>query len=115
MGAQKFCSAIFSLVLAYFRFSRFTKQKFRGNIKDKHEDEIAEWDEEELSNYHTITIPYGPRFNAQKIEILRAILETLVPELGTPRIEDRIDTRGLSTMSRVWFKLGTPMPKPRTL
>lgn len=42
-----------------------------GNIKDAHEDEVVEWvDEEEVSDYHTFTIPYGPRFHAKKIEKL---------------------------------------------
>ncbi|KAK8234423.1 ankyrin repeat protein [Phyllosticta capitalensis] len=44
---------------------------FSGNIKDDHEDEVAEWvDEEEVSNYHTFTIPYGEKFHARKIEKL---------------------------------------------
>lgn len=42
-----------------------------GNIKDEHEDEIADWvNEEEVSNYHTFSIPYGPRFQAKRIEKL---------------------------------------------
>ncbi|KAK3937074.1 Ankycorbin [Diplogelasinospora grovesii] len=42
-----------------------------GNIKDSHEDEVADWvNEEEVSNYHTFTVPYGPKFHAKKIEKL---------------------------------------------
>ncbi|KAJ4414254.1 hypothetical protein N0V82_008036 [Gnomoniopsis sp. IMI 355080] len=42
-----------------------------GNIKDSHEDEIADWvDEGEVSNYHTFTLPYGVKFSARKIEKL---------------------------------------------
>ncbi|PNS15755.1 hypothetical protein CAC42_4207 [Sphaceloma murrayae] len=42
---------------------------FRGNVKDQHEDEIPEWlDEEPESNYHTFTVPYGPKYHAKKIE-----------------------------------------------
>ncbi|KAK9418110.1 putative Ankyrin repeat-containing domain protein [Seiridium unicorne] len=42
-----------------------------GNIKDAHEDEVADWvDEDEVSNYHTFTVPYGVKFNAKKIEKL---------------------------------------------
>ncbi|KAK0733485.1 hypothetical protein B0T26DRAFT_669889 [Lasiosphaeria miniovina] len=42
-----------------------------GNIKDEHEDEIADWvNEEEVSKYHTFSIPYGPRFHAKRIEKL---------------------------------------------
>ncbi|KUI66211.1 hypothetical protein VM1G_01603 [Cytospora mali] len=40
-----------------------------GNIKDAHEDEVAEWvNEDEVSNYHTFTLPYGVNFHAKKIE-----------------------------------------------
>lgn len=42
-----------------------------GNIKDEHEDEIADWiTAEEVSNYHTFTVPYGPKFPAKKCEKL---------------------------------------------
>ncbi|KAI5356788.1 Putative ankyrin repeat-containing domain superfamily [Septoria linicola] len=42
-----------------------------GNIKDDHEDEVAEWvDSNEVSNYHSFTISYGPKFHARKIEKL---------------------------------------------
>jgi len=50
---------------------RFNYRSLRGNIKDSHEDEVAEWvNEDEVSNYHTFTIPYGPKFHAKKIEKL---------------------------------------------
>ncbi|KAI0798951.1 ankyrin repeat-containing domain protein [Xylaria sp. FL0064] len=36
-----------------------------------HEDEVADWvDEDEVSNYHTFTVPYGVKFHAKKIEKL---------------------------------------------
>jgi ankyrin repeat protein len=42
-----------------------------GNIKEQHEDEVADWvNEEEVSNYHTFSVPYGPKFHAKKIEKL---------------------------------------------
>lgn len=42
-----------------------------GNIKDAEEDEVAEWvDQEEVSSYHTMTVPYGPKYNAAKINRL---------------------------------------------
>ncbi|KAI1076745.1 ankyrin repeat protein [Whalleya microplaca] len=47
------------------------QHRLRGNIKDIHEDEVADWvDEDEVSNYHTFTIPYGVKFHAKKIEKL---------------------------------------------
>ncbi|KAF4455427.1 hypothetical protein F53441_2216 [Fusarium austroafricanum] len=46
-------------------------QILHGNIKDYHEDEIADWlSEEDVSNYHTFTVPYGQHFNAKRIEKL---------------------------------------------
>lgn len=42
-----------------------------GNIKDAHEDEVADWlSEEDVSNYHTFTVPYGKAFHAKRIEKL---------------------------------------------
>ncbi|KPM38970.1 hypothetical protein AK830_g7594 [Neonectria ditissima] len=42
-----------------------------GNIKDSHEDEVSDWlSEEDISNYHTFTVPYGQHFNAKRIEKL---------------------------------------------
>lgn len=36
-----------------------------GNIKDRHEDEVADWvDESDVANYHTFTIPYGERYTS---------------------------------------------------
>ncbi|KAJ6144623.1 hypothetical protein N7470_008518 [Penicillium chermesinum] len=47
------------------------RKELRGNIKQDWEDEVPEWQEEDqVSNYHTFTIPYGQRFNARKIEKL---------------------------------------------
>lgn len=47
------------------------RNRLFGNIKDIHEDEVADWvEEDEVSNYHTFTVPYGQRFNAKKIEKL---------------------------------------------
>lgn len=42
-----------------------------GNIKEQEEDDVAEWVEaDEVSNYHTMVVPYGKRFNAAKISKL---------------------------------------------
>ncbi|RBR24578.1 uncharacterized protein FIESC28_02628 [Fusarium coffeatum] len=48
-----------------------TRQVLHGNIKDYHEDEVADWlSDEDVSNYHTFTVPYGQHFNAKRIEKL---------------------------------------------
>ena len=50
---------------------RNNNRTLHGNIKDYHEDEIADWlSEEDISNYHTFTVPYGQKFNAKRIEKL---------------------------------------------
>ncbi|MCJ1312534.1 hypothetical protein MMC25_006208 [Agyrium rufum] len=42
-----------------------------GNIKDDHPDEINEWVYDDgISNYHTMIVPYGPKYHARKIEKL---------------------------------------------
>ena len=42
-----------------------------GNIKDQEEDEVAEWvEDEEIASYHTMTVPYGVKYNAAKINRL---------------------------------------------
>ncbi|KAF2214146.1 hypothetical protein CERZMDRAFT_38359 [Cercospora zeae-maydis SCOH1-5] len=53
--------------------NRYYQRRFRtrDNIKVNYEDEVAEWvDTDEVSDYHTFTIPYGPRYHARKIEKL---------------------------------------------
>lgn len=53
--------------------NRYTRHghKLRGNIKNDYEDEVAEWvEEDEVSDYHTFTIPYGEKFHARKIDKL---------------------------------------------
>ncbi|KAL2861177.1 ankyrin repeat-containing domain protein [Aspergillus lucknowensis] len=40
-----------------------------GNLKDEWEDEVPDWmEEDQISNYHTLKVPYGRPFNARKIE-----------------------------------------------
>ena len=40
-------------------------------MKDDHDDEVPDWVEaDEVSDYHTFTVPYGPKFHARKIERL---------------------------------------------
>ncbi|KAK4993009.1 hypothetical protein LTR50_000715 [Elasticomyces elasticus] len=50
---------------------RMDARGLQGNVKADHEDEVAEWVEtDEVSDYHTFTVPYGPKFHAKKIEKL---------------------------------------------
>lgn len=42
-----------------------------GNVKESQPEDVAEWvEEDEVSNYHTVTIPYGPKYHAKRIEKL---------------------------------------------
>jgi ankyrin repeat protein len=51
--------------------NRWGHRQLKGNIKDEHDDEVADWVEtDEVSDYHTFTIPYGPQYHARKIERL---------------------------------------------
>lgn len=51
--------------------NRWARQKLRGDIKQQHDEDVAEWVEtDEISDYHTFTVPYGPKFHARKIERL---------------------------------------------
>lgn len=43
--------------------NRYNPHQLFGNIKDSHEDEVADWvDETDVSNYHTFTVPYGQQY-----------------------------------------------------
>lgn len=47
--------------------------RLRENFKDKDPQDVAEWvmeEQDDVANYHTFTIPYGPRYSAKKIEKL---------------------------------------------
>ncbi|KAL4964077.1 ankyrin repeat protein [Aspergillus stella-maris] len=49
----------------------YYRPTLHGNIKNDWQDEVAEWvEEDEVSDYHTFTIPYGVKFHARKIEKL---------------------------------------------
>ncbi|OAP54823.1 hypothetical protein AYL99_11271 [Fonsecaea erecta] len=48
-----------------------SRHELPGNVKDAQPDDVAEWvEEDEVSNYHTVSIPYGPRYNAKRVEKL---------------------------------------------
>jgi ankyrin repeat protein len=66
--------------------------ELRGNIKDNHDDEIAEWVEtDEVSDYHTFTIPYGPKYHARGIDRLLYAKDLLLnAEWNRPKERDTI-------------------------
>ena len=48
-----------------------SQYRMGGNIKDQEEDEVPDWvDQEEVASYHTMTVPYGPKYHAGKINRL---------------------------------------------
>ena len=47
------------------------RHQLPGNVKDAQPDDVAEWvEEDDVSNYHTFTVPYGPKYNAKRVEKL---------------------------------------------
>ncbi|KAL8692808.1 MAG: hypothetical protein Q9224_003884 [Gallowayella concinna] len=54
-------------VNTYYRSQR----SLPNNMKDNDPDDIPEWVyDDEVSNYHSFTVPYGPKYHAKKIEKL---------------------------------------------
>ncbi|KAK2757575.1 hypothetical protein FQN54_004544 [Arachnomyces sp. PD_36] len=52
-------------------YAQKRRNQLPGNAKDEQPDDVPDWiDEEDVSNYHTFTLPYGPRYHAKKIEKL---------------------------------------------
>ncbi|KAL8804903.1 MAG: hypothetical protein Q9182_002305 [Xanthomendoza sp. 2 TL-2023] len=55
------------LANTYYRSQR----SLPDNVKDNDPDDIPEWVyDDEVSNYHSFTVPYGPKYHAKKIEKL---------------------------------------------
>ncbi|KAI9646276.1 hypothetical protein NHQ30_005717 [Ciborinia camelliae] len=47
------------------------QRRLYGNLKDQEEDEVADWaEQDEIANYHTMTVPYGQKYNAARINRL---------------------------------------------
>ncbi|KAI1660959.1 ankyrin [Daldinia decipiens] len=95
------------------------QHRLRGNIKDIHEDEVADWvDEDEVANYHTFTIPYGEKFHAKKIEKLCYTKDLLLNAEWNQPIEREVYLhRHPAFFGRVQDVIGdccSTCPKPRT-
>ncbi|KAI0387323.1 ankyrin [Hypomontagnella monticulosa] len=98
-----------------FRF----QHRLRGNIKDIHEDEVADWvDEDEVSNYHTFSVPYGTKFHAKKIEKLCYTKDLLLnAEWNQPKEREVYLHRHPAFFGRVEDVIGDccgTCPKPET-
>ncbi|KAI1137936.1 ankyrin [Hypoxylon sp. FL0543] len=93
--------------------------RLRGNIKDIYDDEVAEWvDEDEVSNYHTFTVPYGIKFHAKKIEKLCYTKDLLLnAEWNQPKEREVYLHRHPAFFGRVEDVIGDccgTCPKPQT-
>ncbi|KAI0841040.1 ankyrin [Hypoxylon sp. FL0890] len=93
--------------------------RLRGNIKDNYDDEVAEWvDEDEVSNYHTFTVPYGVKFHAKKIEKLCYTKDLLLnAEWNQPKEREVYLHRHPAFFGRVEDVIGDccgTCPKPQT-
>lgn len=48
-----------------------SRRSLPDNVKEQDPDDIPEWAyDDEVSNYHSFTVPYGPKYNAKRIEKL---------------------------------------------
>ncbi|KAI1364570.1 ankyrin repeat protein [Xylaria arbuscula] len=95
------------------------QHRLYGNIKDIHEDEVADWvDENEVSNYHTFTVPYGQKFHAKKIEKLCYTKDLLLnAEWNQPKEREVYLHRHPAFFGRVEDVIGDccgTCPKPET-
>ncbi|KAL7628273.1 hypothetical protein AAE478_002472 [Parahypoxylon ruwenzoriense] len=95
------------------------QRRLHGNIKDYHEDEVADWvDEDEVSNYHTFTVPYGVKFHAKKIEKLCYTKDLLLnAEWNQPKEREIYLHRHPAFFGRVEDVIGDccgTCPKPTT-
>ncbi|KAI0427221.1 ankyrin repeat protein [Xylaria sp. FL1042] len=95
------------------------QHRLYGNIKDIHEDEVADWvDEDEVSNYHTFTVPYGVKFHAKKIEKLCYTKDLLLnAEWNQPKERQVYLHRHPAFFGRVEDVIGDccgTCPKPQT-
>lgn len=44
------------------------RHRLGGNLKDQDPDDVADWVyEDEASNYHSFTVPYGPKYDAKRV------------------------------------------------
>ncbi|KAL2435389.1 hypothetical protein ABEF95_015901 [Exophiala dermatitidis] len=51
--------------------TRRSRHVLPGDVKASHPDDVGDWvEEDDVSDYHTFTIPYGPKYNAKKVEKL---------------------------------------------
>ncbi|GAW12320.1 hypothetical protein ANO14919_016850 [Xylariales sp. No.14919] len=95
------------------------QHRLYGNIKDIHEDEVADWvDENDVSNYHTFTVPYGVKFHAKKIEKLCYTKDLLLnAEWNQPKEREVYLHRHPAFFGRVEDVIGDccgTCPKPQT-
>ncbi|KAL8943907.1 MAG: hypothetical protein Q9216_000801 [Gyalolechia sp. 2 TL-2023] len=48
-----------------------SRHSLRGNVKEQDPNDVPEWAyDDQISNYHSFTVPYGPKYTAKRIEKL---------------------------------------------
>jgi hypothetical protein len=90
-----------------------------GNVKDSQPDDVAEWVEgDEVSNYHSFTVPYGPKYSAKRIEKLLFTKDLLLnAEWNRPKKREttlhRHPVRNPKNPHRArhWFSPSVPFPR----
>ncbi|PYI20190.1 ankyrin repeat protein [Aspergillus violaceofuscus CBS 115571] len=72
--------------------SRSWRRGVRGDLKSDWDDEVAEWENEDhISSYETFRIPYGPRYNAKRIERLIYAKDLLLNAEWNKKKERQVD------------------------
>lgn len=92
-----------------------SRRSLPDNVKDTDPDDIPEWVyDDEVSNYHSFTVPYGPKYHAKKIEKLLYTKDMLL-NAG----ELRMTKLGMSYHADVIYRMeseqgsnGRPPPAP---
>jgi ankyrin repeat protein len=95
------------------------RHQLPGNVKDAQPDDVAEWvQEDEVSNYHTFTIPYGPKYNPKRIEKLLFTKDLLLnAEWNRPKDRETHMHRHPAFFGRIEDVLGDCCgycPQPKT-
>jgi hypothetical protein len=88
--------------------NRWSSRKLPGNMKEDHDDEVAEWVEtDEVADYHTFTVPYGPKYHARKIERLLYAKDLLLnAEWNRPKDRETVLHRHPSFFGEVEHVIG---------
>ena len=68
------------------------RDRLPGNVKDQDPDDVAEWIyDDDVSNYHSFTVPYGPKYHAKRIEKLLYTKDLLLNAEWNAKKDRKVD------------------------